>query len=170
MLRCVLPVRPGLARRSCGIIACRCRNTIHHSGHACWCDNAFCLRACKLHGTNHQPLERGRTICHCVRCFATCNYTVRMTDSYGDGWPDHVMSVRQGVGGVHQVFSATMASGFGPTDVTFPVCPGVTYELFWVAGGIYSGEVGVEILDNNLVSVYSKPPGTGTPGTSLPLL
>ncbi len=95
---------------------------------------------------------------------ATCNYTFRMTDSYGDGWNGATMRVNLGVGGP-QVLALTGPPTFGPTDVTLSVCAGATYELVWDAAGTYPTEVGVEILDNNLTPIYSKPPGVGTTGS-----
>lgn len=93
-----------------------------------------------------------------------CTYTFNMTDSWGDGWNGNTMDVIQG--GV-VIETLEMLNGAGPEPVVVTVCNGLPIELFWNAGGSFAGEVGVEIVDGDGVSLYNKPPGTGTQNSSL---
>ncbi|MEZ4758097.1 MAG: GEVED domain-containing protein [Flavobacteriales bacterium] len=97
----------------------------------------------------------------------TCSYTLRLTDSYGDGWSGATMQIRQGTTVVATVGS-TFTSGAGPVDVSVPnLCSGTAYNLYWSAGGSFSSEVGVELIDPFGTSLYSKAPGIGSPLTQL---
>jgi len=93
-----------------------------------------------------------------------CNYTFRMTDAWGDGWNGNTMAVKQG--GI-TIQTLSLSTGNGPVDVPVGLCHGINFELYWNTGGSYPEEVGVEILDPFGVSIYSKPPGTGSQNTSL---
>ena len=85
-----------------------------------------------------------------------CNYTFRMTDSYGDGWSGAAMQVRQGTT-VIATIGSTFNSGNGPVDVLIPLIDGTPYNLFWSTAGSYSYEVGVQILDAQGTEIYSMP-------------
>lgn len=94
-----------------------------------------------------------------------CDFVFRLTDTYGDGWNGNTMVVRQ-----FGIVIATLGPGFtgaGPTDITVPLCSNQPFELFWNAGGSWAGEVGVSIIDPLGVTIYNKPPGTGTPNSLL---
>jgi hypothetical protein len=80
-------------------------------------------------------------------------YTFRMTDSYGDGWNGATMQIRQGTT-VIQTIGSTFTAGSGPVDITVNLTAGVSYNLFWNAAGSYPEEVGVEILNPSLNSIY----------------
>ena len=67
----------------------------------------------------------------------SCNYTFRMTDSFGDGWNGNTMSIRQGTT-VIQTIGSTFTSGSGPVDVTVTLTAGVVYNLFWNSGGSFA--------------------------------
>ncbi|OWY21034.1 hypothetical protein C7N43_00940, partial [Sphingobacteriales bacterium UPWRP_1] len=95
----------------------------------------------------------------------TCNYTFRLTDSYGDGWNGATMQVR---------FGTTVIATLGTTfttgtvlDVPVNMCSGATYNLFYVGSGTYPAEVGIQILDFSGGVIYSLAAGAGTMGTQL---
>jgi hypothetical protein len=96
-----------------------------------------------------------------------CAYTLRLTDSFGDGWNGATMQIRLGTTVVATVGS-TFTTGFGPVDVSVPgLCEGAAYNLFWSAGGSFASEVGVQLIDPFGTSLYIKPPGTGSALTQL---
>lgn len=66
-----------------------------------------------------------------------------------------------------EVLGPTFTGGFGPVDISVPICDGVPFELFWNAVGSFPDEVGVEIIDPFGVSIFNKPPGVGVQGTQL---
>ena len=95
-----------------------------------------------------------------------CNYTFRLTDSFGDGWNGNTMSVRQN--GIEvALLGPTFTAGGGPINITVPMCDGLPFELFWNAGGAFAGEVGVTIINSFNQTIYTKAPGTGAQNSSL---
>jgi hypothetical protein len=95
----------------------------------------------------------------------TCNYTLRLTDSFGDGWNGATMQVRVGTSVVTTVGS-TFTTG---TQLNIPVslCTTGGYNLFYSAGGAYPTEVGIQILDPSNTVIYTLGAGAGTVGTQL---
>jgi len=76
-----------------------------------------------------------------------CLYTFTMTDSFGDGWNNARMQVRQN-GIVVATIGATFTGGFGPVVVNVPLCHGVPFDLYWSVPGGFPGEVRVAISNN----------------------
>jgi hypothetical protein len=94
-----------------------------------------------------------------------CQYTFRLTDSYGDGWNGATMQIRQGT---------TIITTLGPTftygsqlDVPVSLNDGTTYNLYYSYGGSWPSEVGIQVYDNNSTLIYSIGAGGGTVGTTL---
>jgi gliding motility-associated-like protein len=83
-----------------------------------------------------------------------CNYTFRMTDSFGDGWNGARMQVRQN-GIVVATIGATFTAGAGPIDVIVPLCNNLPFDLFWSVGGTFAGEVRVAIINNFAQQVFN---------------
>ncbi|MEZ4838219.1 fibronectin type III domain-containing protein [Flavobacterium sp.] len=75
-----------------------------------------------------------------------CEYTFRMTDSFGDGWNGARMQIRQN-GIVVATIGATFTGGTGPVDVVVPLCDGLPFDLFWSVGGTFAGEVRIEVIN-----------------------
>jgi gliding motility-associated-like protein len=95
-----------------------------------------------------------------------CNYTFRLTDSFGDGWNGNTMSVRQN--GIEvALLGPTFTDGGGPINITVPMCDGLPFELFWNAGGAFADEVGVSIINSFNQTIYTKAAGTGAQNSSL---
>jgi gliding motility-associated-like protein len=95
-----------------------------------------------------------------------CNYTFRLTDTFGDGWNGNTMSVRQN--GIEvALLGPTFTAGAGPINITVPMCDGLPFELFWNNGGAFAGEVGVSIINSFNQTIYTKAAGTGTQNSSL---
>ncbi|RXR33689.1 fibronectin type III domain-containing protein, partial [Flavobacterium piscinae] len=83
-----------------------------------------------------------------------CEYTFRMTDSFGDGWNGARMQIRQN-GIVVATIGATFTGGAGPVDVVVPLCDGLPFDLFWSVGGTFAGEVRIEVINNFDQTVYN---------------
>jgi uncharacterized repeat protein (TIGR01451 family) len=63
---------------------------------------------------------------------------------------------------------ATLSFTGGPLqDVLVPLCDNMPFSLVWNQGGVYAQEIGIQIINVLGEVVYSKPPGTGTPNTTL---
>lgn len=92
-----------------------------------------------------------------------CTYTFIMTDTYGDGWNGGSMTIFQD--GV-EVETIELASGDEGT-VEVALCHDEPFTLFWNTGGAYTYEVGVSIEEPYGEIIYTKAPGTGSPGTEL---
>jgi len=94
-----------------------------------------------------------------------CNYTFRLTDSYGDGWNGATMQLRIGTT-VIATFGSTFTTGT-LLDIPQALCGGTTYNLYYAGSGSYPTEVGVQILDNTNAVIYSLGAGAGAVGTQL---
>ncbi len=76
----------------------------------------------------------------------TCNYSIVMSDDFGDGWNGGTVSVfSNGVEVVGSPF--TLANGTGPETIAFPVTEGEEITTTFTAGG-FAGEVGYQILNS----------------------
>lgn len=81
---------------------------------------------------------------------SSCEYTIQMTDEFGDGWNDGELQVYQGT---TLVGSYTLNNGSSGSQ-SFNVQNGLSYSLTWVAGD-YDDEVSFTILDALGTQVYS---------------
>ncbi|MFN0202315.1 MAG: fibronectin type III domain-containing protein [Bacteroidia bacterium] len=95
----------------------------------------------------------------------TCNYTFRLTDSFGDGWNGATMQVRVGTS-VVATLGPTFTTGT-QLNVLQSLCSGATYNLYYVGGGTYPGEVGIQILDFTGTVIYTLGAGAGAVGATL---
>ncbi len=90
----------------------------------------------------------------------TCQYTIIMADTYGDGWNGGILTVKTG----NQTTQFTLATGYADT-MTFDVFNGLPLTFTWAAGA-FLGEVSYKILDNvgSVVSQAASPlmPPSGT--------
>lgn len=96
-----------------------------------------------------------------------CTHTIRLTDTYGDGWNGGTVSVS--VNGTVVQNNITIASGFGPVDFTFTATTGQTIRVYQTAAGSYPGEMRVQILNNagtSLLGPLQPVAGTATTGGS----
>ena len=84
----------------------------------------------------------------------TCNYTINMTDVYGDGWDGTVIGLRQNGILVGTFGGAGFATG-GSATATIALCPGLSTEIVLVTAGLYPEEKRFTILDPFGVQVYS---------------
>jgi hypothetical protein len=85
---------------------------------------------------------------------STCNYTINMTDVYGDGWDGTVIGLRQSGILVGTFGGAGFATG-GSATATIALCPGLATEIVLVTAGLYPDEKRFTIVDPFGVQVYA---------------
>ena len=73
-----------------------------------------------------------------------CNYSLKMIDSYGDGWNGNTIDVL--VDGTVVLDDVTLATG-SEEIVSFSVIDGSDVTAIWNAGGSWGAETSYEILD-----------------------
>ena len=78
-------------------------------------------------------------------CKAQCTFTLRMTDTWGDGWNGG--TVRVSVGGVFVTAVQTGPPTGGPTNVTFTASTGQVVRVSRIADGLFPGEMRVRVLN-----------------------
>lgn len=88
-----------------------------------------------------------------------CNYTITMTDSYGDGWNGNVIGFRQG-GVVVATAGSSFTTGSGPVSLNIPLCDLQSTEIFVSTLGSYSEEVGFTVTDPFGIDVFTRAPGS----------
>ena len=87
-----------------------------------------------------------------------CTYSIEMTDSYGDGWNNCKVIVKQN--GVEKVqLTLTNGGNDSPVTETFNLCDGMETQFVWSAGS-YSSEVGFTIYDPNGNVIVEQPEGS----------
>ncbi len=84
----------------------------------------------------------------------TCNYTMVLTDNYGDGWNGGAFEVRQNGVSIGTFGTANLSDGCGPVTVPLNVCHGATLSFVWTTDDPY-GEPGLRIYDPFGVELYS---------------
>ncbi|NGZ90231.1 fibronectin type III domain-containing protein, partial [Psychroflexus maritimus] len=94
-----------------------------------------------------------------------CVYTFELEDDFGDGWNGNSMDVLLD-GEVVATIGLDFTSGSSFTEEV-TLCQDQEFELYWNAGGGFPTEVGVEIIDPDGDSIYSKAPGVGSQDSSL---
>jgi hypothetical protein len=81
-----------------------------------------------------------------VYSFGQCDYSLKMMDSYGDGWNNNSIDVL--VDGVVVLDDLTLASGSAGSE-TFVVAEGSDVTTIWNGGGSWAYEVTYDILDTD---------------------
>jgi hypothetical protein len=83
-------------------------------------------------------------------CVAICEYTMVLTDSYGDGWNGASFTIMQDGA---EIDTYTLASGAIAT-VVIPLCDAAETSFTWNSG-MYDGENGFELFDPEGNSLYN---------------
>lgn len=76
-----------------------------------------------------------------------CTHTVRLTDTYGDGWNGGIVKVQVNGVDVLTNVGSTFTSGAGPVDFTFNANTGDVIAVIETAAGSWPTEMRVTILD-----------------------
>ncbi|MBE0663291.1 MAG: choice-of-anchor J domain-containing protein [Bacteroidales bacterium] len=95
-----------------------------------------------------------------------CNYTVLMTDSYGDGWDGTVLGIRQN-GSIIETFGEDFENGYSYGPVNISLCPDLMTEIVVLDPGGYTDEKGFALYDPDGVLVFELLPGTTFDGTTV---
>jgi gliding motility-associated-like protein len=97
-------------------------------------------------------------------CSSGCNYSLVMTDSFGDGWNGNTMTLTQGASST--TIGSTFTTGVGPITIPVTLCDGA-FTLTWNAGGNFAGEVGIAIVNNFGQTIFYHAPGANQQGQLL---
>lgn len=95
-----------------------------------------------------------------------CLHTIRLTDTFGDGWNGGVVKVQ--VNGVDVLTNLTFASGFGPVDFTFLASTSDVIRVIETSAGSFPTEMRAQVLDGggtSIIAVHDPTTGAGTSGT-----
>ncbi|KGO91776.1 T9SS-dependent choice-of-anchor J family protein [Flavobacterium subsaxonicum] len=102
-------------------------------------------------GTNCSPVDM-------------CNYTILASDAANDGWSGNSIWVMQN--GI--VVADLNLEGAGTTaELSVPLCHDAPFSLYWPEGGTNPQDVDIVLKNPFEQIIYSKPAGTGQPGTVL---
>ena len=93
-----------------------------------------------------------------------CTHTIRLRDTYGDGWNGGTVTVR--VNGAIVLNNITLAAGPGPTNLTFNANVGDAVWVGLTTPGLYPNEMRVEVLDagSNVIIANHQPTPAGNAG------
>lgn len=90
-----------------------------------------------------------------------CTHTIRLTDTFGDGWNGGYVSVS--VNGVVVLNNITLSTGLGPVSYNFTASSGSTIRVYRTIAGTYPSEMRVQIVNNvGTVLLATIQPTTGT--------
>jgi PKD repeat protein len=95
-----------------------------------------------------------------LNCSVGCNYNLRLTDSFGDGWDAFTGNFHEviiTVGGTPT--SYTLLAG-NQEDFTITFCDGDQFDVDFVNAGQWSQECGILVTDPAGATVYQRLPGT----------
>ena len=94
-----------------------------------------------------------------------CTHTIKLTDTFGDGWNGGAVSVS--VNGVTVLSNITFTSGFGPVNFNFTAATGATIRVWRTLAGSWPSEMRVQIVNNTgtiLLNTIQPITGTATTG------
>lgn len=94
-----------------------------------------------------------------------CTHTIKLTDTFGDGWNGGAVSVS--VNGVTVLSNITFTSGFGPVNFNFTAATGATIRVWRTLAGSWPSEMRVQIVNNTgtiLLNTIQPVTGTATTG------
>ena len=90
-----------------------------------------------------------------------CLYTFNLTDTFGDGWNGNQMQLTSNGGATLDATIGTTFTGGTGAQETVLMSNGVVYDLTWTTIGLYTGEVGFDVLSPVGDIIYSLPSGSG---------
>lgn len=93
-----------------------------------------------------------------------CTHTIRLTDTFGDGWNGGTVSVQVNGVTVLTNVGSTFTTGSGPIDVTFNANAGNTITIIETNAGSFPTEMRCEIFNSAMTSLGAAfdPATTGT--------
>lgn len=94
--------------------------------------------------------------------YFSCTHTIRLTDTFGDGWNGGTVTVQVNGVAVLTNVGATFTTGFGPVDFTFNANAGNTITVIETNGGGFPTEMRCEIFNSAMTSLGAAfDPATG---------
>ncbi|MES2588893.1 MAG: T9SS type A sorting domain-containing protein [Bacteroidota bacterium] len=103
-----------------------------------------------------------------VITLAQCSHTVRLTDTYGDGWNGGIIKVQVNGTDILTNLGPTFTSGIGPINFTFNASTSDVIKIIETNAGSFPTEMRVEVLDGGgttIISSHDPQTGSGTSGT-----
>jgi hypothetical protein len=94
-----------------------------------------------------------------------CDHTIRLTDTYGDGWNGGTVTVT--VNGTPVLTNITLAAGAGPQDFTFSAATGFNINVTRTADGSYPSEMRVELISGVGSTLLASTQPVTAPGTTV---
>ena len=94
-----------------------------------------------------------------------CTHTIKLTDTFGDGWNGGAVSVS--VNGITVLSNITFSSGAGPVNFNFTASTGQTIRVWRTLSGSWPSEMRVQIVNNTgtiLLGTIQPTTGTATTG------
>lgn len=76
----------------------------------------------------------------------SCTHTIRLTDTFGDGWNGGYVAVS--VNGVPVLLNLTLSSGYGPVTYSFSASNGQTIRVYRTSAGSWPSEMRVEVRNS----------------------
>ncbi|MFH0896082.1 MAG: T9SS type A sorting domain-containing protein, partial [Bacteroidota bacterium] len=115
-----------------------------------------CITTCSNGGGTNTSSVTSVSITSC------CTHTIRLTDTYGDGWNGGTVTVK--VNGVDVHTNISLAGGFGPQDFTFSAATGDVINVTETNPGSFPTEMRYQVFDNcsNTIMALAQP--VATPG------
>lgn len=93
-----------------------------------------------------------------------CTHTIKLTDTFGDGWNGGAVSVS--VNGVAVLNNITFTSGLGPINFNFTAATGATIRVYRTLAGTYPSEMRIQVVNNiGTVLIATIQPVAGTATT-----
>ena len=95
----------------------------------------------------------------------SCTHTIKLTDTFGDGWNGGYVSVS--VNGVVVLNNITLATGLGPVNYNFTASSGSTIRVYRTIAGSWPSEMRVQVVNNVgtvLLATVQPVVGTATSG------
>jgi gliding motility-associated-like protein len=103
------------------------------------------------------PFRFNTNVCEVID---QCPVDFILTDSGNNGWGGTTMTVTQS-GIFVGTLGPQLTTGGGPVTVTFPMCKGIPYEVFFNDGGTSPAQVGLQIVNPfNSQTVFQRVAGT----------
>ena len=116
--------------------------------------------------TSHDPVVAPGTD-GTAACPVVCDHTLRLTDTYGDGWNGGTITVSVNGVDVPALTNVSMATATaGPEDFTFSASTGDVITVTETAAGTWPTEMRAEILDGSAVTVTASHDPAVAPGTN----
>lgn len=94
-----------------------------------------------------------------------CMHTIRLTDTYGDGWSGGTVTVT--VNGTPVLTNIALIGMTGPEDLTFPASTGDIINVTRTADGSYPSEMRVEIIGGSANTILATQEPVVAPGTNV---